>query len=115
MKSKTTGIILTLLISACTANTADQDLHRQELVDACINSPSYKNRKPETASRHCACVYDKTMKGLTDAERLVARFYLSGQVGLNVKDREEFKSMDVGAMGKAAQRIGVAVQACPKP
>lgn len=88
---------------------------RAEILEACLVYPAYKNAGDSRAKRYCGCVYGKTMKGLTEAEQLVASFYLLEQVGVDTKQRPEFKSIDLSAMGTASTAIGKAVGSCPGP
>ena len=106
-----------MTLSACSnphANAPD-DPNRREIVTACSEQKIYRSKPTEKTQRYCGCIYDKTMKNLTADEQLVARFYLGGQIGLNFKDRPEFKSMDISAMGTASEAIGKAVAKCPRP
>ena len=104
-------------LSACSAskNNSANDPFRQEFVTACPNQPTYQRHTPKQMNRYCGCIYDKTMKGLSEAEQKVARFYLFGQSGIDMKSRAEYRDMDLSAMGTASAAIGHAVKSCPKP
>jgi|GEM_PF-3268296 len=113
--SLTLGLIH--LTAACGTETVSpsKDPAKAEMIAACIEYPSYKRRGPERAARYCSCVYDNTMRGLTEEEQLVARFYLLGQIGINTRERDEYKKMDISVIGTAANAIGEALKRCPGP
>ena len=105
-------------LAACGAvNNApkQQDPYRAEMMAVCTQNQIERRAKPNRAEKYCACLYDETMKDLSEAERHVARFYLLGQSGIDTKNRNEFKTMDVTAIGTASAAIGAAVKACPRP
>lgn len=94
---------------------AKDDGYSAGFMSACTAYPQYVRRGADRATRHCNCVYSKTMANLTEVEAQVAAFYLYGQMGAKPETLEKFKDMNLNAMGKASDAIGKAVSACPGP
>lgn len=119
------GRIFTLLvtgslISACSAaSNSSNDPYRVEYLAACESRPNMKSKDVDKVKKYCRCIYDKTMKGLSDEEIMTARFYLMGQSGIDVEAREDFTSRDItivaNTMMPASNAIGDAVKACGRP
>ena len=86
---------------------------------ACPSQKTYQSRPKDKVLKYCACVYDQTLKGLTEDEAMTARFYLLGQSGIDVKNRREFVDRDItvvaDTMGIASRALGEAVKACGRP
>lgn len=91
------------------------DPYRAEFMTACQNKPEYKSRDAAKVKKNCSCIFDQTMKDLTEAEKLTATFYLYAQSGIKVQDREDFKNMAGNTMAAASAAVGKAVRTCGRP
>lgn len=102
----------TLILAACEQEAVKDDPVRAEFLPACEGMAAYGSMEPKKRTAHCACVYDKTMSGLSDEEKQVARFYLLEQAGLDAQSRNLVNESNLQAIGKAANSIGEAVKRC---
>lgn len=108
-------------LAACggaNAPGASEDPLRTEFLAICQVSPDQVRIEAQSQGRiktadYCACVYDKTVRGLSDAEAKVAAFYLMSPVGASQADLQKFRDMDLTAMGAASEAIGKAAKRCP--
>jgi len=113
-------VILTgLLFGACTAphdkaSTTVNYPMRTEFLQHCQARPEYASRKRAgTLDKYCLCVFDKTMEGLTEKERIAAGFYLFGEASEDYIDRYPIDIMDaMDAMMPASEAISKAVKSC---
>ena len=107
------------LLAACSpgdetlASKTDNPM-RAEFLEHCQDRPEYASRKGAgTLDKYCLCVFDKTMKGLSEEERIAAGFYLYGETSEGYLNRYP---IDVQAaatsMTAASQAIGKAVKSC---
>jgi len=113
-------LALGFLVSSCSDSApTPNDPYRAEFLPACAAQKAYQSRPAEKVKTHCACVYDRALKGLTEEEAMTARFYLFGQSGIDVKTRDDFTSRDMtvvaDTMVPASNAIGQAVKACGRP
>lgn len=118
----TLTITLTLtcfLLSACSrggeksSSNSDTPM-RTEFLDHCQDRPEYTSRKrARTLDKYCLCVFDRTMKNLTEEERIVAGFYLYGETSEGYLKRYPFNVQDAAnGMMAASQAIDKAVKSC---
>ncbi len=97
---------------------APDDPLRTEFLALCQGSPDQVRIETQSQGRvktadYCACVYDDTVRGLSDAEAKVAAFYLMSQVGASQADLQKFRDMDLNGMVAASEAIGKAAKRCP--
>jgi len=87
---------------------------RTEFLEHCQARPEYNSRKRAgTLDKYCRCIFDKTMKMLTEKERIAAGFYLYGETSEGYMDRYQVDIQDaVDGMMPASQAIGEAVKSC---
>ena len=112
--------LLAMVLTACSpSDSTSNDPFRTEYLAACENQSFYKRKPVDKVQKYCRCVYDKTLRGLSDDEKMAARFYLMAQSGIDVQNREEFTSIDpvvaADSMVPASNAIGEAVKACGRP
>ena len=115
-----TGLFALGVMTACSPsserpNAPSNDPYRAEAMTACPMQRSYVNRDPDRVRKYCACVYDQTMKSLTEPEKMTARFYLLNQMGVDTRTREAFKTLDLTTAGTSSAAIGRAVKKCGRP
>lgn len=89
----------------------------EEFLVACTaepnNTPSgFYGSDKITPDTYCACIFDTTMRGLSEDEKLVAAFYLLGQSGIDTRNRPEFRQIDPMAMMAGSEAVGRAVNRC---
>lgn len=114
------AVLFSFCLAGCGGNDAkSNDPFRAEFLTACAAQTIYRSKPVNRITQYCACVYDKTLKGLTPEEAMTARFYLLGQSGIDTAARTEFASRDLDAvaptMAPASAAIGKAVRACGRP
>jgi hypothetical protein len=68
--------------------------------------------RPDKRTAYCECGYDKTLSGLSEEEKQIARFYLLGQVGGDVKSRFIVGQPDIQTLLKVSNAIGNAGKRC---
>ena len=107
-----TAVLATSALLSCKPAEVNDDPFRAEFVEACIGRIEYQSMKLKKRSAYCECGYDKTISGLADEEKKFARFYLLGQVGVDVRSRKLIDKPDGQAMMAASKAIGEAVKRC---
>ena len=114
-----TTIFLTSLLVACspgneTIASKSNNPMRAEFLEHCQDRPEYASRKRAgTLDKYCLCVFDKTMKGLSEDERIAAGFYLYGGTSEGYLKRYPFNVQDAAnGMMTASQAINKAVNSC---
>ena len=87
---------------------------RTEFLDHCQDRPEYTSRKRAgTLDKYCLCIFGKTMKGLTEEERIVAGFYLYGETSEGYLNRYKFDVQEaMNSMMPASRAIDKAVKSC---
>ena len=93
------------------------DLMQEEFMESCRARPEYVSRKRAgTLDKYCKCIFDVTMRGLTDPERAFAGFYLYGEQheAFQTRFTARFKDapFDAEAMGAAVKAVGRAAETC---
>ena len=103
------------LISCAPSNTPTQNIDpmRAEFMESCAARPEYvSKRRDGTIDRYCGCVFDRTMKGLTEEQRILAGFYLYGEQSEAFKSRYEMNPDSLQYMGVVSKAIGNAAKVC---
>lgn len=114
----TTTLICCLLAACSSGNerlfTKLNDPMRAEFMEHCQDRPEYTSRKRAgTLDKYCLCIFDKTMKGLTEEERIVAGFYLYGETSEGYQKRYPFDVLEAAnSMMTASKAINKAVKSC---
>lgn len=119
MQYALTTLPLCLLLSACLPDEIkpfgnSNNVMRTEFLEHCQDLPENISRKRAgTLDKYCFCIFDKTMKGLTEEERTVAGFYLYGSSSEGYMERYPYDVQDaVDNMMTASQAIDHAVKSC---
>ena len=99
-------------ISACDPEAPKNDPVRTKFIAGCDGLKPYQSMKPEKRIARCKCIYDKTLRGLTDEEKRYARFYLLVQAGLEAEARKLLSMPNMDAIVKSSNAIGAAVKQC---
>ena len=114
MRYVLTMTIISGCLTACSSGDRVNDPMRAEFLEHCQTRPEYKARKRAgTLDKYCLCVFDKTMKDLTEEERIVAGFYLYGESSDDYLNRYPIEVNKAGnIMATASQAIDKAVKSC---
>ena len=102
----------TAALAACKPAPAKHDPIRGKFLAACDGRIEYRSMKPQKRRVYCECVYERTIKGLSELEKQYAQFYLLEQVGVDAQSRQLIGKPDGQAMMKAAQALGKAAARC---
>ena len=106
------AILGALALASCTpVATADEPL-RKEFAEACFQLAAHRTTKPARRKPYCSCIYDSTMRGLSNEVRPFAQFYLLQQVGIDARSKNLIDTPEIGAMVKASHAIGAATRRC---
>lgn len=97
---------------------APEDPFRVQFLSFCEEHPDQVRIETQSRGRirtadDCACIFDAAMKDLPEPERQVAAFYLMSQPGAGEAELQQFRDMDLNAMGTACAAMGKALQRCP--
>ncbi len=86
---------------------------RPEFMASCDARPEYASRKREgTLPEFCQCIFDSTLKDLSDPERIIAGIYLYGESDPDYAKRYEMAVPDGAMMAAASVAIDRAVKRC---
>lgn len=106
-------LLASLALVACTPAADKNDPYRIKALAACKIYKAYQRMPLEKRLAYCACVYDKSLSGLSKQEKQVARFYLLAQLNVDVKSMNLLDPPPpMQSMMKASNAIGAAVKRC---
>lgn len=121
------SLLLLLAVAACNASNDDGEIvavadvaiasqgqraqpFEAEFLAACPSAPNNflplavrSGRLP--AEPYCACVFEETMRDLSEDEKLIAAMYLLKGVGIDLRNRSEFKIIEGSAIGEAGKAL----------
>lgn len=102
-----------LVFSACSETQDISDPMRTEFLSACEARPEYeRKRRDGTIDRYCGCLFDRTMKGLTEDQRILAGFYLYGEQSEAFKTRYTLSPDLMEHIGLVSKAIDRAAKTC---
>lgn len=86
---------------------------RANFYDRCQNRIEYQSRKRTgTLDKHCKCIFDKTMRGLSKDEQRIAAGYLYGNNDEAFREALRSDPPDLDAMPAAVEAVGRAAKRC---
>lgn len=95
------------------SDTLSKSAMRVEFMNSCLNRPEYVARKRAgTLDPYCSCIFNKTMKGLSQEEQITAGFYLYGETHTEFRERLKTSPINPESMMPATQAIDKAVKVC---
>ena len=86
---------------------------RAKFYDRCQNRIEYQSKKRAgTLDKHCKCIFDRTMRGLSKDEQRIAAGYLYGNNDEAFREALRSDPPDLDAMPAAVEAVGRAAQKC---